>query len=80
MGLKLDAISINFPDKCWSVIEVIERYMLPRYVADRKSRKRFQLLILHNFTEKLSLAIVPYSGARLYHSSRTLKFYHNTLQ
>ena len=38
MGLKLDAISINFPDKCWSIIKVIDR---PRRVAEGKSRKNF---------------------------------------
>ena len=72
MGLKLDAISINFPDKCWLVIKVIDRYIRPRHVAERKSCKRFQLLVLHHFKEKLSLAVVPYPDARLNHGSRTL--------
>ena len=72
MGLKLDAIYINFPDKCWSVIKVIDRYMQLRQVAERKNRKKFQLLILHHVKEKLSLAVVPYPGARLNHGSRTL--------
>ena len=72
MGLKLDAISINFPHKCRSVIKVIDRYMHPRHVAEKKSCKKFQLLILHHFKEKLSLAVVPYPNARLNHGSCTL--------
>ena len=46
--------------------------MRPRHVTERKSRKKFQLLILHHFKEKFSLAVVPYPGARLNHGSRTL--------
>ena len=72
MGLKLNAISINFPDKCWSVIKVIDRYKRPRHVAERKSRRKFQSLILNHFKEKLSLAVVPYPDATLNHGSCTL--------
>ena len=42
MGLKLDAMSINFPARqVLASNKVIDRYMLPRDGAERKCRKIF---------------------------------------
>ena len=61
MSLKLDAISINCPDKYWSVFKVIDRYMRPRHVVERKSRKKFQFVNFASFQGKTEPCCCPIS-------------------